>query len=113
MKMNPAWTDRPKEDYKWIPSPRPPLLVVLMDPATQAPSSYVDRMEEILHESWDKVVRKYADSPEPDSMALSLATLQGIMLWTTRAARWSLRCSVRKQSSQANFKTFLGIWWGL
>ena len=26
----------------------------------------MNRMDEILHESWDKVMRKYADSPEPD-----------------------------------------------
>ena len=26
----------------------------------------MNRMDEIVHESWDKVMRKYADSPQPN-----------------------------------------------
>ena len=43
-----------------------PPLVMLKDPRTGEPISNVQRMDEILHESWDKVMRKYADTPEPD-----------------------------------------------
>ena len=39
---------------------------MLKDPETGGPAANVNRMDEILHESWDKVMRKYADSPEPD-----------------------------------------------
>ena len=38
---------------------------MLKDPETRGPTANVDCMDEILHESWDKVMRKYADSPEP------------------------------------------------
>ena len=37
-----------------------------MDPETGGPTAKVNRLDEILHESWDKFMRKYADSPEPD-----------------------------------------------
>ena len=41
-------------------------LVMLKDQRTGEPASNVQRMDKILHESWDKVMRKYADAPEPD-----------------------------------------------
>ena len=39
---------------------------MLKDPETGGPTANVNRTDEILHESWDKVMRKYADFPEPD-----------------------------------------------
>ena len=41
-------------------------LVMLKDPRTGEPTSNVQGMDEILHETWDKVMRKYTDTPEPD-----------------------------------------------
>ena len=35
------------------------------------PTSNISRMDEILHESWDQVMRKYADTPEPDVQAFA------------------------------------------
>ena len=39
---------------------------MLKDPDTGEPTSNVNRMDNILHEAWDKVMRKYADQAEPD-----------------------------------------------
>ena len=41
-------------------------MVMSKDPETGGPTTNVDRMDGILHESWDKVMRKYAHSPEPN-----------------------------------------------
>ena len=38
---------------------------MLQDPRTGESTSNVQRMDEILHESCDKVMRKYTDTPEP------------------------------------------------
>ena len=65
-KMGDAWLVRPKEVYKWIKNEFQPPLVMLKDPRTREPASTVQRMDEILQESWDKFLRKYADTPEPD-----------------------------------------------
>ena len=64
--MGQAWLDRPKDVYKWIKIDYQAPLVMLKDPETRGPTANVNRMDEILHESWDKVTRKYANSPEPD-----------------------------------------------
>ena len=40
---------------------------MLKDPETGGATANVDCMDEILHGSWDKVMRKYANSPEPDT----------------------------------------------
>ena len=65
--MGEAWLDRPKEVYKWIKNEfQPPPPVMLKDLRTAEPTSNVQRMDEIFHESWDKVMRKYTDTPEPD-----------------------------------------------
>ena len=53
---------RPKEIYKWITNEFQPPLLMLKDPCTAEPTSNVQRMDKILHESWDKVMRKYADT---------------------------------------------------
>ena len=68
-KMNQAWLDRPKDVYRWIQNEYQPPLVMLLDPETQQPTSSVNRMDDILHASWDKVMRKYAHAPEPDAAA--------------------------------------------
>ena len=64
--MGHAWLDRPKDVYKWIKNDHQAPLVMLRDPETGGPTANVNRMDEILHESWDKVMRKYIGSPEPD-----------------------------------------------
>ena len=61
--MNEAWTDRPKEVYKWIQNKYQPPLAMLLDPQTQTPTSNIPWMDQILHNSWDKVMRKYAVDP--------------------------------------------------
>ena len=71
-KMDSAWMDKPKEVYKWIQNEYQPPLVMLLDPDTNQPTSNIQRMDEILHASWDKVMRKYADTPEPDVRAFAL-----------------------------------------
>ena len=65
--MNQAWLGRPKDVYRWIQNEYQPPLVMLLDPETQQPTSNVNRMDDILHASWDKVMRKYAHAPEPDT----------------------------------------------
>ena len=64
--MGQAWLDKPKDVYKWMKNDYQAPLVMLKDPETGGPTANVNRMDEILHESRDKVMRKYADSPEPD-----------------------------------------------
>ena len=64
--MGQAWLDCPKDLYKWTKNECQAPLVMLKDPATRVPTANVDRMDEIVHESWHKVMRKYADSPELD-----------------------------------------------
>ena len=70
-KMDQAWLDKPNEVYKWIQNEYQPPLVMLLDPETDQPTSNIPRMDEILHESWDQVMRKYADIPEPDVHAFA------------------------------------------
>ena len=70
-KRDQAWLDKPKEVYKWIQNEYQPPLVMLLDPETDQPTSNIPRMDEILHESWDQVMRKYADIPEPDVHAFA------------------------------------------
>ena len=69
--MDQAWLDKPKEVYKWIQNEYQPPLVMLLDPETDQPTSNIPRMDEILHESWDQVMRKYTDTPEPDVHAFA------------------------------------------
>ena len=57
--------------YKWIQNEYQPPLVMLVAPETDQPTSNIPRMDEILHESWDQVMRKYADIPEPDVHAFA------------------------------------------
>ena len=70
-KMDQAWLDRPKEVYQWIQNEYQPPLVMLLDPDTSQPTANIPRMDEILHASWDQVMRKYADTPEPDVHAFA------------------------------------------
>ena len=44
---------------------------MLLDPDTSQPTANIPRMDEILHASWDQVMRKYADTPEPDVHAFA------------------------------------------
>ena len=60
-----AWLDRPKDIYKWIKNDYQAPLVMLKDPQTGGPTANVDGMDEIVHESWDKVMCKYVHSPKP------------------------------------------------
>ena len=69
--MDQAWLDRPKEVYQWIQNEYQPPLVMLLDPDTSQPMANIPRMDEILHASWDQVMRKYADTPEPDVHAFA------------------------------------------
>ena len=64
--MGQAWLDRPKDVYKWIKYDYQAPLVMLKDPETGGPTANVKCLDEILHESWDKVMRKYEDYPKPD-----------------------------------------------
>ena len=64
--MGHAWLDRPKDVYQWIKNVYQAPVVMLKDPETGGPMANVNRMDEILHESWDKVMRKYTYSLEPD-----------------------------------------------
>ena len=64
-------THRPKEVYQWIQNEYQPPLVMLLDPDTSQPTANIPRMDEILHASWDQVMRKYADTPEPDVHAFA------------------------------------------
>ena len=60
-KMNASWLDKPKEVYAWIQQEYQPSLVMLEDSDTST-----ERMDSILHNAWDVIMRKYADKPEPD-----------------------------------------------
>ena len=61
--MDRARVDKPKEIYQWIQIQLS--LVMLLDRDTQSPTSDITTMDEILHCSWDKVMRKYVTTPEP------------------------------------------------
>ena len=52
--MGQAWLDKAKDVYKWIKNDYQAPLVVLKDPQTGGLTANVNRMDEILHESWDK-----------------------------------------------------------
>ena len=65
-KMNIAWSESPRDIYAWIKEDNSAPLLMLKDPDTGEPTSNVNRMDSILHEAWDKVVRKYAGQSEPD-----------------------------------------------
>ena len=65
-KMNVAWSESPRDIYAWIKNESSAPLLMLKDPDTGEPTSNVNRMDNILHEASDKVMRKYADQAEPD-----------------------------------------------
>ena len=65
-KMNVAWSESPRDIYAWIKNESSAPLLMLKDPDTGEPTSNVNPMDNILHEAWDKVMRKYVDQPEPD-----------------------------------------------
>ena len=43
-------------------------------------------------------------------VALTLATPLGIMLWSARAAHWSLRCATRQNAAVPTFEAFITAW---
>ena len=65
-KMNIAWSESPRDIYAWIKDDSSTLLLMLKDRETGEPTSNISRMDNILHDAWDKVMRKYADRAEPD-----------------------------------------------
>ena len=64
--MGQAWLDKPTDVYRWIKNDYQAPRVMLKDPETGGPTANVNRMDEILHEFWDKVMCKYAASLERD-----------------------------------------------
>ena len=60
-KMNIAWSESPRDIYAWIKDDSSAPLLMLKDPDTGEPTSNVNCMDSILHDAWDKVMRKYAD----------------------------------------------------
>ena len=99
-KMDQAWLDRPKEVYQWIQNEYQPPLVMLLDPDTSQPTANIPRMDEILHASWDQVMRKYADTPEPDVHAFAQKydkfLIKGVQMQSTPISGSRLAKRLRK-----------------
>ena len=98
--MDQAWLDRPKEVYQWIQNEYQPPVVMLLDPDTSQPTANIPRMDEILHASWDQVMRKYADTPEPDVRAFAQKydkfLIKGVGMQTTPISGSRLAKCLRK-----------------
>ena len=66
MSIGKTWLDWPKDVYKWIKNDYQAPLVIVKDQETREPTANVDRMDDIVHESWDKVMCKCANTPDVD-----------------------------------------------
>ena len=109
--MGEAWLDRPKEVCKWIKNAFQPPLVMLKDPGTGEPTSNVQRMDEILHESWDKVMRKYADTPDLDLDKFVQQYSHFIEKKADMALAPITGARLRKRPKKMGVHTSMGLYW--
>ena len=66
---------------------------------------------DVIDKCWSPVVQgNVLHSARSLPAALSLATPLVVMLWTARAAHWSLRCAVRQHMAYPTFDAFLSTW---
>ena len=99
-KTDQAWLDRPKKVYQWILNEYQPPVVMLLDPDTSQQTANIPRMDEILHTSWDQVMRKYADTPEPDvhvfAQKYDKVLIKGVQMQSTPITGFRLAKRLRR-----------------
>ena len=64
--MDSKWTTSRKDVYRWVKDRQDPPLKILQRTDGSMTAS-VDEMDSMVREAWSSIMRKYADTAEPDA----------------------------------------------